>query len=73
MKVLCNFNWKINLIISNNESNRVLVPQIFLIFGFTDGTNLKTKISLKLFQEFRKNLTFQIRKIIENEGKALLK
>ena len=73
IKVLCNFNWKINLIISNTESNRVLVPEILLVFGFSDGTDLKAKISLKLFQIFRKNLTFHIRKILENEGISLLK
>ena len=70
--MLTDFKWKINLIISNSEINKILVPQITLTFEFSDGSVLKTLVSMKIFQEMRKNLTLHIKKIIENEHVNLL-
>lgn len=72
-KTLCNFNWSINIIMSNSECTRVLVPDILLIFSFTDGTNLKTKIDIKILHQIRKNFSFHIRKVLENESISLIK
>lgn len=73
VKELNNLTWKVNLVVCNAESNRILVPEIILGFTFTDGTSKKAHISMKVFQELRKNLTFHIKRIIENEHVALLK
>ena len=72
IKILTDFKWKVNLIISNSELNKILVPQIILTFEFSDGSSLKTLVSMKIFQEIRKNLTLHIKRIIENEHVNLL-
>lgn len=73
IKTLCDFNWKVNLVISNCNSNKILMPEILLGFSFTDGTKLQAKIPMKVFQEMRKNLTFHIKRILDNEGVTFLK
>lgn len=73
VKELSNLTWKVNLVVCNSDSSRILVPEIILGFTFTDGTSKKAHISMKVFQELRKNLTFHIKRIIENEHVALLK
>ena len=73
IKTVVNFNWRIDLIISNTNSNRVLLPEIYLFFNFADGEQLKLKVGMKVFQEFRKTISSHIKKIIENERVNLLK
>lgn len=73
LKELTNFSWRINVTISNNVSNRVLAPEIYLFLSFDDGTNLNFIIDVKVFQEIRKSLANHIKKILENESVLLLK
>lgn len=73
IRKIVNFEYKIEVVVSNTFSNRVLLPQIYFIFTFDNGTTLKTQISIRLFNEFRKNLALNIKKIIQNEGVPLLK
>lgn len=73
IKKIINFEYKIEVMVSSDYSNRVLTPKIFFIFTFEDGTVLKTQISVKLFNEFRKDLALNVKKIIQNEGVPLLK
>lgn len=72
-KRIINFSWKVNLIISNSNMNKILIPQIFLVFEFENGEKLKASISMKRFQEMRKKFTYHIKKIIDNEHTPLLK
>ena len=51
----------------------MLVPEIYMIFTLDDGSQLKMKIDMRMFNEFRKNLALNIKKIIENENVSLLK
>lgn len=73
IRELVGFNWKVELIISNTHSNRVLIPIIYLYFNFSNGERCKCKATLKVFQEMRKSLTYHIKKIIENERVTQLK
>lgn len=73
IKKVVNFEYKLEVVVSNLVSNKVLVPQIYFIFTFDDGTTLKTQIGIRLFNEFRKNLALNIKKIIQNESVPLLK
>ena len=73
IKQIINFDYKINVVISSSYSNRMLVPEIYMIFTLDDGSQLKMKIDMRMFNEFRKNLAVNIKKIIENENVSLLK
>jgi hypothetical protein len=68
-----NFDFKIDVNISSNYNNRMLSPEIYFIFTFDDGSLLKIKVDLRLFNEIRKNLSLNIKKILFNENIALLK
>ena len=70
---LVNFDYKIDVIISSNYSNRLLIPQIYLIFSLDDGEIIKVKVDLRMFNEFRKNLGMHIKKILINEGVSQIK
>lgn len=67
------FDYRIDAIISSNYCNRLLVPEIYFIFTLDDGSIIKIKIDIRLFNEFRKNIALNIKKIIENESVNLLK
>ena len=68
-----NFDFKIDVNISSNFNNRMLSPEIYFIFTFEDGSILKIKVDLRMFNEIRKNLSLNIKKILFNENVALLK
>lgn len=68
-----NLTWRIELVISNSNSNRVLLPIIHLNFYFSNGEQLKTTVSIKVFQELRKAMTYHIKRMIDNERVNLLK
>jgi len=70
---LVNFDYKIDVVISSNYSNRLLIPQIYLIFSLDDGEIIKVKVDLRIFNEFRKNLGMHIKKILINEGVSQIK
>ena len=70
---LVNFDYKIDVVISSNYSNRLLIPQIYLIFSLDDGEIIKVKVDLRMFNEFRKNLGMHIKKILINEGVSQIK
>ena len=70
---LVNFDYKIDVIISSNYNNKLLIPQIYLIFSLDDGEIIKVKTDLRMFNEIRKNLSLNIKKILFNENVALLK
>ena len=70
---IVNFDFKIDVPISSHYSNRLLTPEIYFIFTLDDGTILKTKVDIRMFNEFRKDLTLNIKKILTNEGVNLLK
>ena len=65
---LVNFDYKIDVVISSNYHNKLLLPQIYLIFSLDDGEIIKVKVDLRIFNEFRKNLSMHIKKILLNEG-----
>jgi len=67
------FSWKIDINISNNISNRVLLPEILFMFSLEDGKTYSFLINVKVFQELRRLLTVHIKRIIENEQVILLK
>lgn len=67
------FSWKININISNNVSNRVLLPEIVFMFTLQDGKTYSFLIDIKVFQELRRLLTVHIKRILENEQVVLLK
>ena len=68
-----NFNFKIDIVISSNYSNRFLIPQIYLIFILDDGEINKVKVDSRMFNEFRKNFGMHIKKILINEGVSQIK
>lgn len=68
-----NLSFKILVTISNNISNRVLVPEIFLYITLENGRTVEMFVDLKTFQELRKCLAFHIKKMIDNEAVNLLK
>ncbi len=70
---LVNFDYKIDVVISSNYSNRLLIPQIYFIFSLDDGEIIKVKTDLRMFNEFRKNLGMHIKKILINEGVSQIK
>jgi len=70
---LVNFDYKIDVIISSNYSNKLLIPQIYFIFSLDDGEIIKVKVDLRMFNEFRKNLGMHIKKILINEGISQIK
>ena len=70
---LVNFDYKIDVVISSNYSNRLLIPQIYFIFSLDDGEIIKVKVDLRMFNEFRKNLGMHIKKILINEGVSQIK
>ena len=51
----------------------MLTPEIYLLFSLDDGSTLKTKIDLRMFNELRKGISLNIKKILENESVPLLK
>lgn len=73
LKEIVNFSWKINLVISHSTHNKVLLPEIFVKFLFSDGSQSKIRMSIKMFQEFRKEITNQVKKIVDNERVTFLK
>ena len=73
IKKVINIDFKIDVIISNDYSNRLLTPEITLVLTFDDNSTLKMKIDIRMFNELRKNLAFNIKKILENENVNLLK
>jgi len=70
---LTNFSFKINIIISNDSSNRVLTPEIFLLLTLDNGKTITINVEMRVFQELRKCLAMSIKKIIDNESVNLLK
>jgi len=70
---LKHFSYKINVIISNNNSNRVLLPEIQLFFVLSNGKCYSFYVDVKLFQEIRKSIAFHIKKMLDNENIQLLK
>ena len=70
---LVNFDYKIDVVISSNFSNKLLIPQIYFIFSLDDGEIIKVKVDLRMFNEFRKNLGMHIKKILINEGVSQIK
>ena len=70
---LVNFDYKIDVVISSNYHNKLLVPQIYLIFTLDDGEIIKVKVDLRIFNEFRKNLGMHVKKILFNEGISQIK
>ena len=70
---LVNFDYKIDVVISSNYHNKLLQPQIYLIFSLDDGEIIKVKVDLRIFNEFRKDIAFHIKKILLNEGISQIK
>ena len=70
---LVNFDYKIDVVISSNYHNKLLVPQIYLIFRLDDGEIVKVKVDLRIFNEFRKCLGMHVKKILFNEGISQIK
>ena len=70
---LVNFDYKIEVVISSNYHNKLLLPQIYLIFSLDDGEIIKMKVDLRIFNEFRKDLSMHIKKILLNEGISQIK
>ena len=70
---LVNFDYKIDVVISSNYSNKLLTPQIYFIFSLDDGEIIKVKVDLRMFNEFRKDLGMHIKKILINEGVSQIK
>ena len=70
---LVNFDYKIDVVISSNYHNKLLQPQIYLIFSLDDGEIIKVKVDLRIFNEFRKDLSMHIKKILLNEGISQIK
>jgi hypothetical protein len=68
-----NLSYRINVTVSNKDSNRVLRPEIILIFTLDEGEKVTMQIDIKIFQELRKVLAYHIKKIIDNEGVSFLK
>lgn len=78
-----NFEWKINITISNNNQLRVIVysinfiqvlnPEIILILSLNNGEVIYLNVDVKIFQELRKSIAYSIKKIIDNESVLLLK
>ena len=73
IKEIINCEYKIDVVISNDYSNKMLTPEIYLLFTLDDGSTLKTKIDLRMFNELRKGVALNIKKILENENVPLLK
>ena len=65
---LVNFDYKIDVVISSNYHNKLLLPQIYLIFSLDDGEIIKVKVDLRIFNEFRKDLGMHVKKILLYEG-----
>ena len=68
-----NLSYRINVTVSNRDSNRVLRPEIILIFTLDEGEKITMQIDIKIFQEFRKVLAYHIKKIIDNEAVSFLR
>lgn len=72
LRRLKDLKWKVNIVISNEVSSRVLMPEIVMILDFMDGSSVRVSVDLKVFQELRRVLTMQIKRVIDNEHIALL-
>lgn len=70
---LKNFAFKLLVTISNNNSNRVLTPEIYLYLTLENGKTIEMFVNMKIFQELRKCLALHIKKMIDNESVNLLK
>ena len=70
---LVNFDYKIDVVVSSNYHNKLLLPQIYLIFSLDDGEIIKVKVDLRIFNEFRKDLGMHVKKILLNEGISQIK
>ena len=68
-----NFDWRVNIKVSNNFSNRILLPEILFNFTLTDGKVYSFVIEYRVFQELRKLLTLHLKRIMENENVILLR
>jgi hypothetical protein len=66
-------NFKIDISVSNNFFNRILEPEIHLYITLENGKTFDLIIDVKIFQELRKSLALNIKKIMDNEGVNLLK
>lgn len=73
IRYLVGFDYKIEVIVSSNYSNKILTPQIYFIMTLDDGEIIKMKVELRMFNEFRKDLSLNIKRILANEGEVLLK
>lgn len=73
LKEIVNFSWKINLVISHNTHNKVLLPEIYVKILLNDGTQKIIRMTIKMFQEFRKEITNHIKRIVDNEKITFLK
>lgn len=70
---LINFDWQINIKLSNHYTNKILLPEIVLNFTLNDGKSYSFIIEYKVFQELRRLLTLHLKKIMENENILLLR
>jgi len=72
IKSIYDIKWRINLIISNSDMNKVLIPQVILIFYYEDFSFDRFIVPINVFQEMRKNMTRHLKKVIENDHVTLL-
>ena len=73
IKSFRNLGYRINVTVSNKDSNRVLTPEIILMFVLDGGQKISMQIDIKIFQELRRVLAYHIKKIIENENVGFLR
>lgn len=72
VKYISGISWRINLIISNSDMNKVLIPQVIIVFTYEDSSMERFIVPINVFQEMRKNMTKHLKKIIENDHVSLL-
>lgn len=70
---LVNFDYKVDVVISSNYSNKILTPHIYFVLTLDDGEIIKMKVDLRMFNEFRKSLSLNIKRILANENVIFLK
>lgn len=73
IKSFKNLSYKLNVTVLNKDSNRVLTPQIILIFLLDGGEKITMQIDIKIFQELRRVLAYHIKKMIDNESVGFLR
>lgn len=72
VKYISGISWRINLIISNSDMNKVLIPQVIIVFTYEDSSIERFIVPINVFQEMRKNMTKHLKKVIENDHVSLL-